>query len=268
MGDVNAQNLGQLRTLNEHTFPVRYAIAAHEIPTPSRAGAPRLRGLRRELLRALAFRNTEEKWKKLYIATIGVLHVDARASGKLPRPRERRRAQRPRYLHVQTGTTSPEIFMCSSAFANRRIRGYQRIQLTRAALAEGAFLRHDPGRWPGGTGVGVNNGFQSWSRRTCRPEDMAATWAVRHRRGMAGRRGASPSPSIPRHHQTAHGRPTIRYRRPAAAPRARPRPGPGRGPLAFTLVSSLAVTRASTVGRAPHACTPTPLGGTTRQLST
>ena len=25
MGDVNAQNLGQLRTLNEHTFPVRYA---------------------------------------------------------------------------------------------------------------------------------------------------------------------------------------------------------------------------------------------------
>ena len=34
MGDVNAQNLGQLRTLNEHTFPVRYADKFYdEIPT-------------------------------------------------------------------------------------------------------------------------------------------------------------------------------------------------------------------------------------------
>ena len=34
MGDVNAQNLGQLRILNEHTFPVRYADKFYEeIPT-------------------------------------------------------------------------------------------------------------------------------------------------------------------------------------------------------------------------------------------
>ena len=34
MGDVNAQNLGQLRILNEHTFPVKYADKFYEeIPT-------------------------------------------------------------------------------------------------------------------------------------------------------------------------------------------------------------------------------------------
>ena len=80
MGDVNAQNLGQLRTLNEHTFPVRYAdkfMTRSRLPRASRAIMGGF-AVGNCCARLEAFRNTEEKRKKLYIMTIGVLHARRR----------------------------------------------------------------------------------------------------------------------------------------------------------------------------------------------
>ena len=80
MGDVNAQNLGQLRILNEHTFPVRYADKFYdEIPTlPEGLAKFAYCGgfaVGNCCARLEAFRDGAEKKKKLYIMTIGVLHA-------------------------------------------------------------------------------------------------------------------------------------------------------------------------------------------------
>ena len=141
MGDVNAQNLGQLRTLNEHTFPVRYADKFYEeIPTLPE-GLARFAycggfAVGNCCARLEAFRNTEEKRKKLYIMTIGVLHayrrrgVGRKLLAQLLDSAAARKDVRVIYLHVQTGNDVARDFYAQFGFREIGvIRGYyKRIQ--------------------------------------------------------------------------------------------------------------------------------------------
>ena len=141
MGDVNAQNLGQLRTLNEHTFPVRYADKFYEeIPTlPEGLAKFAYCGgfaVGNCCARLEAFRNTEEKRKKLYIMTIGVLHayrrrgVGRKLLTQLLDSAAARKDVRVIYLHVQTGNDAARDFYAQFGFVEVGvIRGYyKRIQ--------------------------------------------------------------------------------------------------------------------------------------------
>ena len=141
MGDVNAQNLGQLRTLNEHTFPVRYADKFYEeIPTlPEGLAKFAYCGgfaVGNCCARLEAFRNTEEKRKKLYIMTIGVLHayrrrgVGRKLLAQLLDSAAARKDVRVIYLHVQTGNETARDFYAQFGFREIGvIRGYyKRIQ--------------------------------------------------------------------------------------------------------------------------------------------
>jgi GNAT superfamily N-acetyltransferase len=125
MGDVNAQNLGQLRTLNEHTFPVRYADKFYdEIPTLPE-GLARFAycggfAVGNCCARLEAFRNTEEKRKKLYIMTIGVLHAYRRRGigrkllTQLLESAAARKDVKVIYLHVQTCVEINQCVGCMS----------------------------------------------------------------------------------------------------------------------------------------------------------
>ena len=141
MGDINVQNIGQLRTLNEHTFPVRYADKFYdEIPTlPEGLAKFAYCGgfaVGNCCARLEPFWSRADEKKKLYIMTIGVLHAYRRRGvgrqllTQLLEGARKRGDVRVVYMHVQTGNDAARDFYAQFGFTEvGTIKGYyKRIQ--------------------------------------------------------------------------------------------------------------------------------------------
>ena len=192
MGDVNAQNLGQLRTLNEHTFPVSsptsFMTRSRRCPRASRFAYCGGFAVGNCCARLEAFRNTEEKRKKLYIMTIGVLHAYRRRGigrkllTQLLESAAARKDVKVIYLHVQTGNDTARDFYAQFGFREIGvIRGYRHpaglVRVLTSALSDG----DDPAVLsPGVPGSRVTAGVLVAVGGAARPtyRITAATWAV------------------------------------------------------------------------------------------